>query len=332
LGFFWEFRSHWYEAYESLMGLVEQPTDAPPLVRAKAFRFAAVFAEYVRDLPRAQAFCAQSLAAARESSDTSSIAWALCTDALYVQSRVNPDRAVALFEEALGLFREVGDAWGLSHTLRRLGIILMLGGEYARARPLIEEALAGARDVGDQNALAWSLFLFANVIWLQDGDVSQAITLLEEALRLTPAIRDWGNRMWVLFTLGAAERTQGNYARAEACYQQVVALMRDRQVSAYLNWPELLAGALVGLAGIAAGQRKPARAARLFGAASHVADPAPPMFFRVDREGDTATAREQLGEAAFAAAFREGQVMNTAQAIALALAGKRSRRLRPDDT
>ncbi len=42
--------------------------------------------------------------------------------ALYVESRTNPDRAAALYDEALALFREVGDAWGTSHTLRRMSI------------------------------------------------------------------------------------------------------------------------------------------------------------------------------------------------------------------
>jgi non-specific serine/threonine protein kinase len=339
LGFFWELRSHWYEGYESMTNLVEHAADVAPLVRAKALRFAAVFAEYARDLPHARAYCEESLALARASNDPSSIAWSLCTQALYVESPVNPAGAVVLFDQALALFREVGDAWGTSHTLRRMAIILMLQGDYARARPLVEEAVAGARTAGDKNALAWSLFLFGNVVWLQEGDIKRATALLEEALTLSPQIRDWGHHMWLQFTLGAAARVQGNYERARACYAEVLVLMRDRQVSAYQKWPELLAGALSGLGGVAVAQGRPAHAARLFGAASHVPEPSPPMFFRVDRERDAVAAQSALGDAAFDAAFSEGQALTSEQAIDLAIRGEarlRRRRVtstaRSDDT
>jgi len=73
-------------------------------------------------------------------------------------------------------------------------------------------------------------------------------------------------------------------------------------------------------------QGRLAHAARLFGAASHVPDPAPPMFFRVERDSDAAAARDRLGdaafEAAFEAAFKEGQALTTDQAIVLALHGR----------
>ena len=326
LGFFWELRSHWYEANESLARLVESGVEAPPVVRARALGFAGVFALHAKDGPRARAFCEKSLRLARESGDPSSIAWALATLGMYVEGRASTDRAVALLDEALTLFREIGDAWGTSHALRRLGILLTLDGQYARARPLVEEALAGARAVGDKNALAWAVFVLGNVVWLQTGDPEPATAMFEEALSLSPEIRDWNLYMWVQFTLGAAARVQGNYARAQACYEQVLTLMRDRQVSTYLNWPELLASALAGLAGLAVGRGMPAEAARLFGAASHIPDPDPVEFFRVDREADVAAARSQLGDAAFDAAFSEGQAMTTDQSIDLALRGKTPRR------
>ena len=70
--------------------------------------------------------------------------------------RVDRRVGVALLDEALTLFRDIGDAWGTSHALRRLGMLLTFDGQYARARPLVEEALAGARAAGDKNALAWA--------------------------------------------------------------------------------------------------------------------------------------------------------------------------------
>ncbi len=48
-------------------------------------------------------------------------------------------------------------------------------------------------------------------------------------------------------------------------------------------------------------------------------DPGPSIFFRVDRQADIDTARDQLGIAKFEAAFAEGEEMPSEQSIALAL-------------
>ena len=319
LGFFWELRSHWYEANEWLTRLVEHAGDAPLLVRSKVLRFAGAFAEYTGDLPRARRYCEKSLALAQQSGDTWSIAWSLATLGLYVEGSTNTDRAIALLSESLSLFRQIDDGWGKSHTLRRLGINLMLNGEFARARPLLEEALADARRADDKNALAWSLYLVGSVVWNQEGDLKRAISLLEEALALAPLVRDWSNHIWVLFALGAAARQRGDFERAQTCYDEVLWLIHDGQVNVQLNWPELLSGALAGLGGVAVERKSYARAACLFGAASDIREPGPRIFFRVNREADESAARNELGDAAYDAEFAEGKAMSAEQAIAFAL-------------
>jgi hypothetical protein len=60
-----------------------------------------------------------------------------------VEGRTDGDKAGHLLEEALAIFREIGDGWGTSHALRRLEINLTLRGQYARTWPILEEALAG---------------------------------------------------------------------------------------------------------------------------------------------------------------------------------------------
>src|SRR5207253_10927207 len=148
------------------------------------------------------------------------------------------------------------------------------------------------------------LFLSGNAVWLDSADVSRATPYLEEALSLASSIRDWSNYAWLMFTLAAAARAQGKYTEAESRYVQVLELINDRKITIYLNWPELFAGALAGLAGVAVARGRPVLAARLLGAASHAGDPWLRTFMHVDRDADLAATRERIGDdAALEAAF-----------------------------
>jgi non-specific serine/threonine protein kinase len=79
---------------------------------------------------------------------------------------------------------------------------------------------------------------------------------------------------------------------------------------------------LEGLAGVAATQEKPERAAQLLGAAERLHDamgaPVLPLF-RPQYERTLSTTRAQLSEAQFAAARAEGRAMTFEQAVAHAL-------------
>ena len=74
---------------------------------------------------------------------------------------------------------------------------------------------------------------------------------------------------------------------------------------------------------MAAGQRQPERAARLFGAAEGLREvmgaPLPPAD-RAGRDRSVAAVRSALGEEAFAAAWAEGRAMSLEAAVAFALA------------
>jgi predicted ATPase/DNA-binding XRE family transcriptional regulator len=318
LGFFWELRSHWYEGNQWLPALLERAQGTTAHARAKAMRFAAMCAAYRQDEAQARVCAEEGLALARESGDSDSIAWLLSAFGLYVEGG-NPERAVALQDEALTLFRATGDKFGISHALRRLGIALITNGDYERARLVVEEALVCAREAGDQNALAWSLLLLGNAVWLQTGDVANAAALYEEALSLSERLRDWGLYLWVLLGLAAAAREQGEYAQAQSRYEEIVALVRDRHPDISRSWPDFLAGAVAALGGLAVARGRPELAARLFGAAGEFSHPWLKMLSRIDRQRDMAVARAQLGTAAYEAAFIEGQTMAMDHVIALAL-------------
>jgi hypothetical protein len=62
--------------------------------------------------------------------------------------------AAILFEQSLGLFREVQGTWGISVVLNRLGEVLTDRGEYARVVALFEESLALFQNMGETLGMA----------------------------------------------------------------------------------------------------------------------------------------------------------------------------------
>ena len=115
---------------------------------------------------------------------------------------------------------------------------------------------------------------------------------------------------------------QGNAPLATKHFTEALVSCRDLGDRTGTAW------CLAGLAGVAALDEEPERAARLWAAAEALrqsigAREAPAS--RATRERLIAQAREQLGEAAFAAAWAEGQKMTMEEAIAEALGGEAAR-------
>ena len=81
--------------------------------------------------------------------------------------------ARALEEEALALFKEVGDIAGIITALFYLAQVFAFQGEYEQARTLSEEALALSREGGNTWSIAAVLWLLALVRFFQ-GDLAQA--------------------------------------------------------------------------------------------------------------------------------------------------------------
>jgi hypothetical protein len=116
---------------------------------------------------------------------------------------------------------------------------------------------------------------------------------------------------------GVLAEGQGELERATDLYQEALGLAQQT------GNPLVAAFALSSLAGMAGRQGQPTRAARMWGAASALRD-AIGMRLPLEEEerfaGPVSSAREVLGEGAFAAAWAEGRAQPREQAVAEALA------------
>jgi predicted ATPase len=219
-------------------------------------------------------------------------------------------------EEGVAIFRELGDKPGIADGLVTLGEVAVMQEDVGWATSLLEEGLALWQEQESRDGIGWALNHLGHVAQIQ-GKYQQATALLEESLSM---FRQLGERndgvAEALQSLGETALAQGKAVLATKHQTKALALFRD------IGDPSRMAWCLAGLAGAAAVNEEPERAAWLWGAAEALrqsigAREAPASH--ATRERLMATAREQLGETDFAAAWAEGQTMTPEQAIELAL-------------
>jgi len=265
-------------------------------------------------------------------------------------------------EQVLPLACELGDPWQYAVAMGRLGWLAREQGDSATAWAQLTESLARFRDLESPFGIAWMLLEMAGVAVMDEDPAraeallaeSPAITQREHA---APRLIGWSLIGHTLNHLGHAAQLRGAYDRAAQLHHeclelfqassgqrtglprvyhslgetalglgrlaeaarwlaQGVALSQTMGDQASMSW------CLAGLGSVAALDEKPARAARLWGAAERLRQvlgcrPAPAA--RATYERAMAVARTQLDEATFAAAWAAGRAMSLEQAIAYAL-------------
>jgi len=225
--------------------------------------------------------------------------------------------AVAALEEAMGLYKDLGDPSGEANALAPLGYAALHAGDVERFPALCEKCEALLQKPLDRWTAAY-LLIFLGRVALEAGHYERAVALLEES---RTSFRELGYLRGVSmsnFILGMTELKRGNLERGTAVLEEGLPLTqrtKDKLGSAYY---------LLGLGGVAVEQGQPVRAARLWGAAEALREviSLPLSYFHLAHSGYEAclaAARSQLDEAAWEAAWAEGRAMSMERAIEYAL-------------
>jgi tetratricopeptide (TPR) repeat protein len=273
--------------------------------------------EQQRDHKRATALSEELLALYREIGDQAGVAEALVQLGRVARNQGDYGRAERLEEEGLALFRNQGDAWGTTFALLSLGDAALEQGALDRATIYLQEALVISQNNELVNWTTWTIYNLGRVAYLQ-GDYTAALAWLEESLAQFHDLDYTIGVGLMLLNLGRVAHAQGSSTTAAQQFAESLALLRETPSTEF----EVHNPALEGLAGVAAAQGRPKRAARLFGAVQARRESAGvplPAAYRAGYERDVAAARAQLDEATFAAAWAAGRAMSLEQAIAYAL-------------
>jgi predicted ATPase/DNA-binding SARP family transcriptional activator/DNA-binding CsgD family transcriptional regulator len=231
----------------------------------------------------------------------------------------NYERAIALLEKGLTLFRELGDKRGVATSLVNLGFAALHLGDKERAAALRHEVEALRREPLDRFTLAW-LTTFLGLTALYEGDYERSGALATESLAIYRELGDKRGVSLCHIDLGFIELIRGNHELAATLLEESVRVLRGSEDKFCLAY------GIFGLAAVAGAREEPVRAARLWGAAEALREQIGVVSLThleldaFDYEGRVSAARNMLGdEGAWEAAFAQGKAMSTEEAVEYAL-------------
>jgi len=228
-------------------------------------------------------------------------------------------------EEGLRIGQRLANAEVMACSLRCLGIVARAEGRIADADSLVRSALALARATRSPQIVLPVMNSLCGVR-LSAGDVDGAVTIGEEALAISLESGELWMRGYLLNHLSKARWLRGEAQQGEALAQEGTACkhaLDDRFGLAIL---------IDTLAWMAAGRGAAERTATLLGYAQNLRESVaaiPLENFRDHREQSEVSAREAIGEAAFAAALARGRAMTIDEGVAYALDQKQQARPAP---
>jgi len=239
---FWDVYNRWAEGRDFLeRALVDSEETVMPQVRAKALETTLFIALNRGDSDRAEALCEESLAVYRQLGDKRGIGQALQRLGQIARTKWNFVAARSLLEEALTLYREVGHTWFTALSIFQLGLLEEKQGAYASARARFEESLALYRQVGDQQRMVNSLYWLASM-FLNQGDATTAAALLEEGLKLAREVGYKVGQADCLRGLCEVALSQGDPAAARTRAEESLGLLREIG-----GWDDQIASSLMWL-------------------------------------------------------------------------------------
>jgi predicted ATPase/DNA-binding SARP family transcriptional activator len=241
---------------------------------------------------------------------------ALTTFAVLAYRQGDLEPAKASWDEALGLYRGVGDTTGVARSIGELGSVAASEQDYERAVTLYEESAALFRDLSDPMRLAAVLGNLGAIANIQGG-YERGRPLIEEALELNRGLGAKDNMALNLHNLGRVALLEGRSADGAEQLRESLELARE------LGYRELIAYGLAGLAEVASIAEDADRGARLVGAADMLFEELGVALSADDAESyerTVARLTQQLGDVAFDRQHSEGKTLELDRAVELALA------------
>ena len=136
------------------------------------------------------------------------------------------EKALGYCEQALPLFRQVGDHSGEATTLNNIGAVYADLGEKGKALGYYEEALPLLRQVRDRSGEATTLNNIGRV-YADLGEKEKALGYFEEALPLSRQVGDRSGEATALNNIGLVYADLGEKEKALGYYEQALSLSRQ---------------------------------------------------------------------------------------------------------
>ncbi|MBV9787016.1 MAG: tetratricopeptide repeat protein [Chloroflexi bacterium] len=260
---FWQRHGHRQEGRSWLEQTLAHGEALPPDLRAKVLNAAGVLAMEQGDNEVSQGFFEQALAIYRVIGDTWGSASMLGNLSIIVEKKGDLQQAIVLLEDSLALFRQLNDRWGIAMTDHLLGMVMRKTSALVQSRQFFEEALAIYRDLGDTGREAGLLQDLGELL-LQQGSYAEAQSVCEASFALCRELGERRGMAYVLATLGQIALQQADLSQARSVFAESVRLFYEFGDSA-----GMVAG-LEGLAQIAEAEGDALRQLQLRGAVAGI--------------------------------------------------------------
>jgi DNA-binding SARP family transcriptional activator/tetratricopeptide (TPR) repeat protein/class 3 adenylate cyclase len=127
----------------------------------------------------------------------------------------------ATLEQALEVYRGIGDRAGEGNVLDALATLAMIKGRYGSAEELAKQGIALQKEVGNRFDEGYGYYALATAsVFL--GKYGQALTAVEHALALFAELQNAQGTAWVLNVQGILYTELGAYGKAAAAFEQVI--------------------------------------------------------------------------------------------------------------
>ncbi len=229
--------------------------------------------------------------------------------------RVLSESRTDLCEEAIKLYRELGDLYGITVSLIALARLTIWEGDFISPAPMLEEAIITSRQLGSQTSEEEALLTYGTLAYWR-GNYEGAVALYEEAIRISEKIGDHYQNLWGHVHEAYAVLYQGDIQKARSLFENNLINTSATSLTIALVYT------IEGLASLNVNQNQPERAARLFfwsdTMRDQLGDHRPPVEQK-SVERDLAVIHSKLNDTEYSKLYAEGSTMTMEQAVALAL-------------
>jgi tetratricopeptide (TPR) repeat protein len=150
-------------------------------------------------------------------------AWSLFALGTSLAGSKENQEARSILDQALALFTEMNDTWGLARALNWIGILLFREADYERARTLFEQSLELRRQIGNPWAIGQMLEIMA-AFSCRLGDYKRAVSLFAESLTIAQELGDKYSIAHCLMKMAGVIGVMGQPLRAVRLYGAAEAL------------------------------------------------------------------------------------------------------------
>ncbi|MFB2896948.1 tetratricopeptide repeat protein [Aerosakkonemataceae cyanobacterium BLCC-F50] len=135
-------------------------------------------------------------------------------------------KALEFYQQALAIVREVGNKAGEGTTLDFIGAVYVRLGQYPKALEFYQQALAIHKEVGNKAMEGKTLNNLVEV-YISLGQYRKALEKLSQALAIFKEVGDKAKEGAILNNTGTVYVNLGEYPKALKLYQQALAINRE---------------------------------------------------------------------------------------------------------